>query len=263
MFPMKTKACRSAFTRVEMLVAMTLTVFVMVILSQCFVQGLETFSGLKAIGDMQEDLRQATVLLRTDLSADHFEGKRRLSDPVANLMSEKIREGFFLIGHGYPPTGNSKKVTEGTEDGIASYRVFDHFLHFTAKMRGNAREKFFAAPAAALGGLPGLGSLRTSYVPQSSDAVFQENDNVIHSAWAEIVYLLLPTGTTVNPIIPRGRELRSMPCTAASMSSFPKPATPMPPSSRSVASPMPIPSSTLPASRSRIPARDRNSSCTS
>src|SRR4029077_20779351 len=89
---------RAAFTLVEMMVAMTLTVFVMVILSQCFVQGLETFSGLKAIGDMQEELRTTTNLLRADLSADHFEGKRRLSDPWANLTSEKIREGFFAMG---------------------------------------------------------------------------------------------------------------------------------------------------------------------
>src|ERR1700736_85000 len=96
---------RSGFTLVEMMVAMTLTIFVMVILSQCFVQGLETFSGLKAIGDMQEELRTATTLLRADLSQDHFEGKRRLSDPRVNLASDRIREGFFVVGQGYPPTG--------------------------------------------------------------------------------------------------------------------------------------------------------------
>src|ERR1700676_542928 len=92
---------RAAFTLVEMMVAMTLTIFVMVILSQCFVQGLETFSGLKAIGDMQEELRTATTLLRADLSLDHFEGKRRLSDAVSRLKSDKIRDGCFLLGSGY------------------------------------------------------------------------------------------------------------------------------------------------------------------
>src|SRR5437763_8696692 len=106
--------CRCGFTLVEMMVAMTLTIFVMVILSECFVAGLETFSGLKAIGDMQEELRTATTLLRSDLSHDHFEGKRRLSDPVLNLMKDRIREGFFSIGQGYP-TIPSGKVTEGDE----------------------------------------------------------------------------------------------------------------------------------------------------
>jgi prepilin-type N-terminal cleavage/methylation domain-containing protein len=75
-------AHRRGFTLVEMMVAMALTVFVMVILSQCFVAGLETFSGLKAIGDMQEQLRTATNMLRADLSADHFEGKRRRAIPT-------------------------------------------------------------------------------------------------------------------------------------------------------------------------------------
>lgn len=187
---------RGGFTLVEMMVAMTLTIFVMVILSQCFVQGLETFSGLKAIGDMQEELRTATNMLRADLSADHFEGKRRLSDP--NLMTEKIREGFFAVGQGFPPTGGSRKVTEGIENGVPSYRATDHWLHFAVKMRGNARERFFAAPA------PGLGALSPNLGHQSPDVVFQENPNVLHSAWGEVAYFLLPTGTTVNPQVPGG-----------------------------------------------------------
>jgi hypothetical protein len=219
---------RSGFTLVEMMVAMTLTMFVMVILSQCFVQGLETFSGLKAIGDMQEELRTATTLLRADLSQDHFEGKRRLSDPVARFKNEKIREGFFVLGSGYPlqPAAanstypSSTKAYEGTEDGTAlpnlsakdipSYRYTDHFLHFSTKMRGNAREKNFAVPVPGFG----LGAVPITYLQKfqpppgaggtmpAQDAVFQENASVVHSPWAEIVYLLLPTGTTANPRTP-------------------------------------------------------------
>ena len=91
---------RQAFTLVEVLVAMALTMFIMVILSQAFVAALETFSGLKAVGDMQEDLRTAATLLRSDLSQDHFEGKRRLSDRTINFGApdyEPIREGFMRI----------------------------------------------------------------------------------------------------------------------------------------------------------------------
>src|SRR5688500_17353754 len=124
---------RPGFTLVEMMVAMTLTIFVMVILSQAFTSGLETFSGLKAIGDMQEDLRSCTTLMRDDLIQDHFEAKRRLSDPITSLQNEKIREGFFVIGQGFYPLGSSK-ATEGSEDGITSFRATDHYLHFTNKL---------------------------------------------------------------------------------------------------------------------------------
>jgi prepilin-type N-terminal cleavage/methylation domain-containing protein len=196
-------AHRCGFTLVEMMVAMALTVFVMVILSQCFVAGLETFSGLKAIGDMQEDLRTATNMLRADLSADHFEGKRRLSDP--NLRTEKIREGFFAIGQQVSPPGNYFKPVvpgypggplEGIENGVPSYRIYEHWLHFTVKMRGNARDRFFSAPA------PGLGNLAPNLGHQSPDVLFQESPNVLHSAWAEVAYFLLPTGSTINPQVP-------------------------------------------------------------
>src|SRR5262245_31529645 len=86
---------REGFTLVEILVAMTLTIFIMVNLSQAFVQGLETFSGLKAIGDMQERLRTDTNIIRADLSPNHFEGTRRLSDP--DIVTVRPREGFVRI----------------------------------------------------------------------------------------------------------------------------------------------------------------------
>src|SRR5262245_38483791 len=91
---------RSGFTLIEMLVTMALTLFVMVIISQAFATGLETFRQLKGIGDMQERLRTATTLLRSDLAEDHFEGKRRLSD--GNIASDLPREGFFFLRMGPP-----------------------------------------------------------------------------------------------------------------------------------------------------------------
>src|SRR5262249_13030922 len=74
-------APRRGFTLVEMLVAMALTMFIMVILSEAFATGLDSFRQLKAIGDMEESLRAAATVLRADLAADHYTGKRRLSDP--------------------------------------------------------------------------------------------------------------------------------------------------------------------------------------
>src|SRR6185369_11939837 len=107
---------RTGFTLIEMMVAMTLTIFVMIILSQVFVQSLETFSGVKAIGDMQANLRTTANIMRDDLRQDHFDGKRRLSDP--SFSAFRIREGFFYLQQGTP------SVSEGADqDGLGSHRA--------------------------------------------------------------------------------------------------------------------------------------------
>jgi type II secretory pathway pseudopilin PulG len=86
---------RSAFTLVELMVAMALTIFIMLILTQAFVLSIETFVGLKGIGDMQENLRAAANGLRYDLNQPHFEAMRRTSDP--NFNTTPPREGFIAI----------------------------------------------------------------------------------------------------------------------------------------------------------------------
>src|SRR5581483_5804156 len=90
---------RSAFTITELLVAMALIVFIMAILSTAFSEGMRTFRALKSIGDMNARMRTATRLLQTDLEADHFEHRRRLSD--ANFWTiGPPREGFVRIWQG-------------------------------------------------------------------------------------------------------------------------------------------------------------------
>src|SRR5262249_39598952 len=73
---------RQGFTIVELLVAMALIVFIMVILTEAFTAGLESFRQLKAIGDMQEKMRAVFIILRRDLQSEHFDEQRgnRLSD---------------------------------------------------------------------------------------------------------------------------------------------------------------------------------------
>jgi type II secretory pathway pseudopilin PulG len=90
---------RNAFTLVEMLVATALVMFIMLILSEAFVAGLEAFRTLKAIGDMEERLRAATTAIREDLRADHFDGKHRLSDPM--FWNTGFREGFVNVTQGF------------------------------------------------------------------------------------------------------------------------------------------------------------------
>src|SRR5262245_41908564 len=138
---------RGGFTLVELLVAMALIVFMMLILSEAFSIGLESFRRLKAIGDMNARMRTAAIVLQRDLQADHFEGRRRVSDPNFWLLGPPS-QGFFRIYHGSRPanTANAPYFDEGTDaDGIGSRRAVDHILHFTVKRRGNDRKDFFLA----------------------------------------------------------------------------------------------------------------------
>lgn len=57
----------------ELLVAMALIVLIMAILSQAFAAGVGTLRQLKALGDMQEQLRAGAAALRSDLAETHFQ----------------------------------------------------------------------------------------------------------------------------------------------------------------------------------------------
>ncbi|MBI3409449.1 MAG: prepilin-type N-terminal cleavage/methylation domain-containing protein [Planctomycetes bacterium] len=193
-------AVRQGFTLIEMLVAMTLTIFVMVILSQCFILGLETFSNLKTIGDMQEKLRTATNLLRNDLIQDHFEAKRRLTD--ADIFTTRPREGFFKVSQLYASgvdglDADNLYSLNASTDALLAARNNGHVLNFTNKQRGNRREKFYTA----LCRLNLLG-VQTNYFNQSSDSLFQDQAGTYTSPWAEIAYFVIKTGSTVEPLNP-------------------------------------------------------------
>lgn len=187
---------RQAFTLIELLVAMALTVFVMSILSEAFVKGLETFSGLKAIGDMQENLRVATNNLRGDLDQDHFNGKRRVSDP--HLWTDRPRNGFFAIYHGsaISTTAGAPYYREGQPEGIPSDRARDHILHMTVKRKGNRMEDFFSAPMPVTPD-PQFATLKTNIYGAPADAT-RSDPSTFKSQWAEVAYFLVRTGTTVN-----------------------------------------------------------------
>ena len=75
---------------------------------EAFSAALEAFRQLKAIGDMQDRLRSTASILRRDLSADHFEGARRLSDQ-AFWSQGTPQQGFFRIVQG------QASIREGTD----------------------------------------------------------------------------------------------------------------------------------------------------
>src|SRR5262245_45171293 len=87
---------RQAFTLIELLVVMALITLIMAIISQAFVDGLETFRQLKGLGDLSENLRSAVVPLREDLIKRHLYGGTgliKLSDPAPPQPTE----GYFRI----------------------------------------------------------------------------------------------------------------------------------------------------------------------
>jgi len=199
---------RKGFTLVEMMVAMALTLFIMVILSQAFVAALETFRQLKSIGDMEERLRSVSTLLRRELAADHFEGRKRLSDP-GFFYNGPPREGFFRIYQGsatvLPGTPGAVDIWEGYDsDFIGSTRATDHLLHFTVKLRGNNPQDFFSANIGADAASPLI------LYQSPTDSRYQASGSGSYtSQWAEVAYFLRANGDmtggtpgTMNPPLP-------------------------------------------------------------
>ena len=136
---------RQGFTLVELLVSMALILFIMAILSGAFVAATGTFRSLKASGDMAERLRATTGLLQHDLAADHFDGKKRLSNPNFWLNGPPS-QGFFQI---YQAGTGTQEGGVTDLDGIPSYRSTGHALAFTIKVRGNQMGDFLSASAPA------------------------------------------------------------------------------------------------------------------
>jgi type II secretory pathway pseudopilin PulG len=183
---------RSAFTLVEILVSMALTVFLLTILAQAFVSGADTFRQMKAVGDLNDNLRTAANMLRADLFADHFEGKRRLSDG-RYWADGPPQQGYFFVLSPPQPAGSPLvgPYPEGVDaDNIPSYRNPGPALNanlppgpllaFTVKAKGNRPQDFFslklAAPLTALG---------------SPNSRFQQ-PGTLNTQWAEVCYFLLP-----------------------------------------------------------------------
>jgi type II secretory pathway pseudopilin PulG len=183
---------RQAFTLVELLVSMALIIFIMVILSQAFGAALGTFRTLKAQGDMAEKLRSVSQLLQRDLAADHFEGKKRLSNPNF-WINGPPQEGFFQIYHGSPSTSSGpNNYVEGYDldsvpptypVGIGSYRSTDHALSFAVKLRGNQMGDFFSASS-------GMASLSGLFGPPEARYQTATSGGSYNYQWAAVAWFL-------------------------------------------------------------------------
>jgi prepilin-type N-terminal cleavage/methylation domain-containing protein len=123
---------RRGFTLVELLVAMALVVFIMVIVSETFITALESVRLLKAQGDMQANLRVASTKLRSDLSANHFIGNGPNVSDQNLVLSASPDWGYFRVMQGSPSaTTNPLYYNESPNDPHPSYAAVDHLLAFT------------------------------------------------------------------------------------------------------------------------------------
>ena len=208
---------RAGFTLIELMVAMALTLFIMVILSQAFILALDAFSGMKGIGDMQANLRTAEVVLHDDLRQDHLEGKRRLSDQtmtgLSQISAQHPQAGFFAVRRSSAllATAGAPYYFEGNDaSGLPSYRATDHMLYLTVKRKGNRQENFFST---SLQGTPlvlkaffdqqtayGMNSYTNlPYATQTSPYAVGAVSGSYSSQWAEVLYYLIQTGSTEEP----------------------------------------------------------------
>jgi type II secretory pathway pseudopilin PulG len=176
---------RLGLTLVELLVVVALDVMILSILAYAFATGSDLFTRVKALGDLDVQLRSATTALRHDLRAYHFEGSRRVSDPWFWDVGPP-REGFFRIWQGSP------SVFEGRDaEGIGSWRATDHALHFTVRRTGNRPTDFFWTRVPRRSPL-----LSANAFDSSTHASYRDGVGRYASQWAEVAYFLRPTETT-------------------------------------------------------------------
>jgi type II secretory pathway pseudopilin PulG len=182
---------RAAFTITELLVAMALIIFILYILAAAFSEGSNAFRNLKAIGDMNEKLRNTGTLLRRHLERDHFEDKKRVSDPDF-WKDGPPKAGFLRIYNGSPlVAGNPAYYPEGLDSNfIDSACAADHGLHFAVKLRGNNRGDYFRA------GVPANSPLLALPL---QDTRFQETTtSSVSSSWGEVVVFLQASGSLTD-----------------------------------------------------------------
>lgn len=141
---------RRGFTLVEMLVSSALILFIMYILASCFQSALSAFGQLKAAGDLQERLRLASMIVRDDLKQEHFDGGTAKHFNDGHTLGQQRLDksdwqppdkGFFRIYQGSPSNDSTFNkaftASNGVDvDGLISYQVINHYLHFTVHLGG-------------------------------------------------------------------------------------------------------------------------------
>lgn len=105
---------RAGLTLVEMLIALALSIFIMAIMSEAFVKGLEAFGQFKALSDLEQRLRTFANIVRRDLRAPHFDTSRKLSECT-------------VTGRGMPQLDGLKAGTYSAPEATALLRQLEPY----------------------------------------------------------------------------------------------------------------------------------------
>ena len=206
---------RPGFTLIEVLVAAGLCMLIMVVMTQAFAAGIDTFSVLKSTGELQERLAVAGTVLQSDLAATHLENQVGEPLKVSAIRYDRIQtgepaarpphRGFFRLQQ--EDLAVTTNVPEGNDpDGIPSSRATNHILHMTVKLPGTRQDRAFTA------NLTGASAIVTASLSQTSLINLEPSNLRYCSQWAEVAYFLNPTstGTTAGgtPLFSLHRRIR-------------------------------------------------------
>jgi prepilin-type N-terminal cleavage/methylation domain-containing protein len=210
------RRARSGFTLIEMMVATTLVLVIMLIISQAFGAASKTFSSMRTAGYMQERLRTGTNALKKDLGNDHFGppyGSARNGPHVSDQRLDQIGwvpppAGYFNLTQPMTATPSIMEPANfylstgmGETDGekLTSTRATGHVLQFTVRLPDGPAPELFSAqlpavpPGTSLDGSPmfGLDPRVNAFV--NATTVNGQLQSLFYSRWAEVIYYLDPT----------------------------------------------------------------------
>lgn len=219
------KPARAGLTLVEMLIALALSIFIMSILSEAFVKGLEAFGQYKALADLDQRLRTAANIIRRDLRANHFDGTKKVSEctvsgkpmpmldglqpsvytgvqattllrQLSQYQFQRPSEGFFSIEEWPNRPGATPRITsffEGQDaSGRPSYRDQYDVLHFTSRLEGNEPDKFLYGKVLTGTPLDGAGNYLSRYDNSPTNGLYTSQN-------AEMLYFIADDDTAVLP----------------------------------------------------------------
>jgi prepilin-type N-terminal cleavage/methylation domain-containing protein len=200
---------RRGFTLVELMVAVTLVIFIMVILTEAFKSGIDSFRNLRAAGELAERLRSAGTVIRNDLAAPHFE-----SNGLNAHKNEFLRDQRLDLPKWQPPDRGYFRIWQGSQstpensdsEGISFSRATDHALVFTSAFEADEPGAY------ATGRVP---VLHTALNANNQDKIWHVNNQDLSafsgnysgvptdpyryaSRWAEIALFLRATGSNTT-----------------------------------------------------------------
>jgi hypothetical protein len=223
---------RAAFTLVEMMVAMALTLFIMAIIAEVFGSAQRTFSAMRTAGQLQERMRSGAMVLRRDLQSEHFDGPFVAGRGGPRVGDQRLDQagwvppprGYFEIRQFAPSifepvqyfANNGFAMTDG--EGIVSTRADGpttanpnnngHVLRMTVRLPDLSAPELFSAE------LPTTVTVQTPNGPQPFPLAinnqinsFVTGQSFVYSRWGEVQYFLKATGdttpqTTNGPSLP-------------------------------------------------------------